>query len=872
MLATKLFAPPPSPRTVGRQRLMQRLDAGLQGGLTLVCAPPGFGKSTLLGAWVQACEHPGAWLSLDDGERDPDRFVACLTASLRSISADLGEDALALAQARPRPSPQAVVTHLINRLATRRGKVVLVLDDYQLASSPEVDAVLAFLVDNMPAQLQLVIAAREVPAIALARLRAQGRLLEIGPDELRFRAGETALFLNGAMKLGLTEPQVQALEARTEGWPAGLQMAAVSLAGHGDAEGFIQSFTGSHRLVQDYLLEEVLQRQPADVQAFLLRTSILERMCPALCDAVMQAEGGHARLRSLEQGNLFVVPLDDERRWYRYHHLFGAMLRQRLGIKEAVAPLHLRASAWHETQGMTRQALLHAVAAGDTARAVQVVQGRGMPLYFLEDAEPVLQWLQDQPPEFLDAYPPLWLMLAWSYLATSQHSRMLPPILGAGAAIELAADHPQHRCWQGELHALRAWSAVAQGDVATIVREADLALERLPPDNLALRTTAHCALGVASQFSGDRPAARRIHGEVMAMAQACGNRMFALVPSVALGHLQEDDNDLHLAARTYRRALQILGEQPHVVACEIHLGLARILYEWNELDAAATHARQSSQLAAALECDAGLGADVLLAQILLCRAETGEALDLLTRASTAAQTRNQHGGRLAIAHAKVQALLQVGEVIGAARLAQDHASPLATARVLLAQGQALQAHECMTAFLDAAPAGTPPSEILRALLLDALALDAFGRPQAALAALEQAMAMAEPQGCVRAFVDLGGPMRRLLDKAAEGPRPHYTALLQAALQAHLAAIAPALPGAARAQAPPIAAGALSEPLSQRELEILNLIYKGLSNQEIGQQLFLSLSTVKWHNQNLFGKLDVQRRTEAVARALELNLL
>jgi LuxR family transcriptional regulator, maltose regulon positive regulatory protein len=872
LLATKLFAPPPSPRAVERQRLTQRLDAGLQGKLTLVCAPAGFGKSTLLGAWVQACEHPSAWLSLDEEERDPNRFVAYLTASLRSISADLGEGALALAQARPRPSPETVLVHLINRLAKRRGRLVLVLDDYQLASSPEVDAVLTFLLDSMPASLHLVVASREVPAIALARLRAQGQLLEIGQEDLRFQAEETSLFLNRSMALGLTETQVRALDARTEGWPAGLQMAAVSLAGQSDADKFIQSFTGSHRLVLDYLLEEVLQRQPVEVQAFLLRTSILDRMCPELCDAVMQAEGGHESLRYLELSNLFVVPLDDERRWVRYHHLFGAVLQQRLRETEALAPLHARASAWYEAQGMVRQALHHAVAAGDTPRAIQVVQGKSMPLYFLEDAEPVLQWLQDQPPAFLDTHPPLWLMLAWSYLATSLHSEMRAPMIGAEAAIELAAEHPAYRRWRGELNAVRAWEAVARGDAPTIAREAALALEWLPQDSLALRTTAHCALGVAHQFSGDRALAQRVYGEVVPMAQACGNRMFTIVACIALGHLQEDDNHLHLAARTYGHALQVLGDQPHAVACEVHLGLARIHYQWNELDAAALHADKSSRLAALLECDSGLGADALRAQILLSRAETEAALSLLSRASTAAQTRNEHGGRLAIANAQVQALLQTGEVIAAAQVAQDSALPLAHAWVLLARGQALQAHECLTAFLDASRASAPASEVLRALLLDALALDAFDPSEAALAVLEEAMALAEPQGCVRASVDLGRPMQRLLTKVTQGTRPRYTAMLLEAIETQLVAMAPVASTPEAAEQPSGTIRAMADPLSQRELQILTLICKGLSNQEIGQQIFLSLSTVKWHNQNIFDKLDVQRRTEAVARARELNLL
>ena len=484
----------------------------------------------------------------------------------------------------------------------------------------------------------------------------------------------------------------------------------------------------------------------------------------------------------------------------------------------------------------------------------------------------LLQWLQDQPPAYLDAHPPLWLMLAWSYLATSQHSRMRAPILGAEAAIESAADHPAYRSWRGELNAVRAWEAVALCDPVAIEREATLALAWLPLDQLAVRTTAHCALGVAHQFSGDRVAAKRVYGQVVPMAESCGNRMFTIVACIALGHLQEDDNHLHLAARTYGRALQVLGDQPHLVACEVHLGLARIHYQWNDLDAAGLHAEKSSRLAALLECDSALGADALRARILLSRAESDAALTLLTQASTAAQTRNQQGGRLCIAEAQVQALLQTGEVIAAGEIAQTQALPLAHVWVLLARGQALQAHECLTTFLEASRAAAPASEVLRALLLDALALDAFDPSEAALAVLEEAMALAEPQGCVRAFVDLGASMQRLLIKANHGPRPRYTAMLLEAIQTQLAAMAPAAPPPEPAEQPPGAVRAMADPLSQRELQILTLICKGLSNQEIGQQVFLSLSTVKWHNQNIFDKLDVQRRTEAVARARELNLL
>lgn len=871
LLQTKLFAPPPSPRIVARQRLLKRLDAGLQGKLTLVCAPAGFGKSTLLGAWVESCEHPSAWLSLDEGDRDPNQFVAYLTASVQSISADLGSGALALAQARPRPHPETVLVHLINRLMKHRGRLILVLDDYHLASSVEVDALLSFLIANRPPQVHLVVVSREAPAVGLARGRALGQVLDLGPQDLRFDADESRRFLNHSMALGLTESQVHALDERTEGWPTGLQLAAVSLARQIDADAFIRSFTGSHRLVQDYLLEEVLQRLPADLQAFLLRTSILDSMCSELCDAVTQVEGGSEFLRQLDVGNLFVVPLDDGRRWYRYQHLFGAMLRQRLGETETILPLHLRASAWYESQGMVGQALKHAVAACDTSRAMAVVQGRGVPLYFLEDAEPVLRWLEALSPADMDAHPSLWLMLAWSYLATSQHSRMRAPILGAEAAIDAAVGHPDRISWRGELSAIRAWEAVAHRDPAVIEREATVALEMLPPDHLALRTAAHCALGVVHQFRGDRAAAQRVYSEVVPMAESCGNRMFTIVACIALGHLQEDDNHLYLAARTYARALRALGDQPHQVACEVHLGLARIHYQWDDLPVAATHAEKSSRLATLLECDSALGADALRAQILMSRGETDAALALLSHASTAAQTRNEQGGRRCIAEAQVQALIQTGEIIAAGQIAQSEALPLAHARVLLARGQALQAHEALTEFLETSRGGTSTTDILRALLLDALALDAFDPSDAALMVLEEVLTLAEPQGCVRLFVDLGGPVLRLLEKIAHGTRPRYTAQLREAIQQQMQVKEP-IQHSDEASQGPAATPQLENPLSQRELQILSLICTGLSNQEIGQQLFVSLSTVKWHNQNIFDKLDVQRRTEAVARARELNLL
>ena len=351
LLATKFFAPPRPAHDVFRPLLTKRLDEGLSHKLTLVCAAAGFGKSTLISQWAHDCPFPSAWLSLDEEDRDPNRFLEYLVASLEVISQTVGSGLATMLRSSPPASPDTVLTLLVNQLSKIPGKLVLVLDDYHLAACAAVNAVLAFLIDHMPAQLHVVIASREEPEISLGRLRVSGQLVEIRQQDLRFGVEEADEFFNQGGDVRLSKSQVGALEARTEGWVSGLKLAAQSLRMHTDPETFIASFTGSHQFVQDYLVEEVLRQQSADVQAFLLRTSVLDRLCGPLCDAVLQNHGAESILHQLDQVNLFIVPLDTERKWYRYHHLFSDLLRQRLGQK-ASAPLHRRASQWYEEQGM----------------------------------------------------------------------------------------------------------------------------------------------------------------------------------------------------------------------------------------------------------------------------------------------------------------------------------------------------------------------------------------------------------------------------------------------------------------------------------------------------------------------------------------
>jgi len=418
ILATKLYIPPPRPKVVLRPRLIERLSEGLSSGrkLTLISASAGFGKTTLISEWVADCGRPVAWLSLDEGDNDPTRFLTYLVAALQTIAANIGAWVLGALQSPQPPPTEAILTTLVNEIVTLPDDFILVLDDYHTIDSKPVDQALTFLVEHLPPQMHLVIATREDPPFPLARLRVSGQLNELRATDLRFTPAEAAEFLNRVMGLNLSAEDIASLENRTEGWIAGLQLAAISMQGRRDAARFIKSFTGSHHFVLDYLVEEVLQQQSESVQAFLLRTSILDRLCGPLCDAVMldSSASGQETLAYLERANLFIVPLDDERRWYRYHHLFAELLRQRLHQSTAsstgyegkgVAEYHIRASVWYEDNGLEIEALFHAAAAKDVERAARLVEGKGMPLHYRGVVGPVLHWLESLPTMVLDASP-----------------------------------------------------------------------------------------------------------------------------------------------------------------------------------------------------------------------------------------------------------------------------------------------------------------------------------------------------------------------------------------------------------------------------------------------------------------------------------
>jgi LuxR family maltose regulon positive regulatory protein len=880
LLATKLHRPLPRAHLVRRPQLAARLTQGMMGPLTLVSAPAGFGKTTLLAQWLAESGMPVAWLSLEPGDNEPVRFLSYLIAALQTLDPQLGAVALALLQMPQQARAETVLTLLTNDVGSHGrdgGDFVLVLDDYHVLDAKAIDQALTYLVEHLPPHMHLVIATREDPALPLARLRAGGHLTEVRAADLRFTPSEAAEFLTQGMGLTLSAEDITALEARTEGWIAGLQLAAISLQGQPDATGFIRSFTGSHHFVLDYLVEEVLGQQSERVQTFLLRTSILDRFCGPLCDAVVldPSASGQATLDYLEHANLFLVPLDNERRWYRYHQLFADLLRQRLQQSFASSPgdaesqvnaLHLHASLWYEDQGLELEAFHHAAAAHDVERAARLVEGKGMPLQFRGAVAPVLHWLESLPKTVLDARPALWVMYASALSMTGFLPGVEEKLQAAEAAMQGKEPDDTTRNLVGHIAAIRALLAAVQNQVETSIAQSRRALEYLHPDNLAVRTATTWKLGIAYQLQGDRAAASLAYSEAIAISQASGNTIITIMATIGLGTIQEADNQLYPAAQTYRRVLQLAGDLPQPAACEAHLGLARLCYEWNDLDGASQHGQQSVHLARQLEnigrCVAG---EVLLARLKLAQGDAVGAAALLEEADRSVRQQNFVHQMPEVAAAQVLTLLHQGHLAAAAHLAQAHELLLSQARVYLAQGDTSAALAVLSRRLRQVEAKGWQDERLKVLVLQAVALQAQGEKDTAVHLLVDALALAAPGGFIRLFVDEGLPMAHLLSAAAaSGMMPEYIGKVLAVCEAE---------EQKRADTSywPLAQP-LIEPLSHRELEVLHLLAQGLSNHEICERLFLALDTVKGHNRNIFGKLQVQRRTEAVARARELGLL
>jgi LuxR family maltose regulon positive regulatory protein len=909
---------------VSRSRLIKELNAGLPGQsghfahkLTLISAPAGFGKTTLLSEWTATAGRPVAWLSLDEGDNDPTRFWVYFVAALRTIPSlsetGVGESALAMLQSPQPPSMETVLPALINDIAAVSQhdhdgpSYVLILDDYHEIEAQPIHEGIAFLLDNQPRQLHLVLSTRADPPLPIARLRGRGQLTELRQTDLRFTHDEAAAFLNTCVGLNLSAKDVAALEARTEGWIAGLQMAAVSMRNQEDVARFIRAFTGSDRYILDYLVEEVLHREQESVQTFLLQTSILDRLTGPLCDAILvsgveeqQRGGDHGTsvpqtpisasgqeiLEYLERNNLFVVSLDNERRWYRYHHLFADLLQHRLQQAQPdMVPLaHSRACAWYEHNGLIAEAIDHAIAAGDAEWAARLVEQAAESTMLRSEFATLLRWVEALPQDLLRTRPRLCVYQALAMVFGGQ------PLDIAQSCLQQAVEADVDGSIAGDVTAFRALMAAYRGEREQSANLAQRALELLPEESLFFRSFVTGFLGLAHLYSGEIEPATRAFKEAVRVSQKTGNLTISVLARCHLAELAMLQGKVDEAEALYEQAVDIATDdrgQPQPIAGVALIGLGRLEAERYNLEAATRHLTEGIELTEKWGEAGAISGYTGLARVRQSQGDERGALEAVQTAQRLAEKFDAMDvddigvglceARLWIAQGNIKAvdrwieerdldrdlnLEMLKEEIRTAHSLYRFSEYATMALVRVAQGRPGDALSVLRPLLQAAEDAGWVAYCMEVSATEALALQAQGNTAQALAALERALSTAEPGGFVRTFAEKRPGMAELLyQAAAQGIVPEHAGRLLAALP--------------EPEAPDLfqeMPADMVEPLSKREHEVLQLIAEGLSNREIAHKLFLSMSTVKVHTYNIYGKLGVHSRTQAVAKARALGIL
>jgi ATP/maltotriose-dependent transcriptional regulator MalT len=905
LVATKFHTPPPG--FLPRPQLLARLAQDIGRGLTVVSTPAGFGKTTLLGAWARRSRGPTAWLSLDDGDNDPARFWRYVAAALDQVRPGVLELVDPLLRG-PQPPLEAVTTTVINELTVLSGEspVTLILDDYHLIDAPAVHTSVGFLLDRLPLGLRLVLTSRADPPLPLARLRGRGQLAELRAADLRFSLAETAAFLQETTGLDLPPVSVAKLQDRTEGWAVGVQLAALSLQGHPDPAGFVESFAGSHRYVLDYLTQEVLARQPEQLVGFLLETAILERLSGPLCDAVTGRTDSQRVLEQVEQANLFVVPLDEVRGWWRYHHLFADLLRARLEHTrpERVPELHQAAAGWHERHGFVDDAVRHALAAGEVGWATRLVEQNVEALLRRSEGATLGRWLSALPVKSVSSRARLCLAQAVAAVVGSQVEAVEPLLAAAERALAASGNEPHQPSVGRALSVLaNVPAAIAflhadlerlRGDSARAIAYDQQALRHLEKSDWLLGSHVAWNLAVADWMSGRPQQAEQALAEVVAARRAAGEGYLAMRVAYDLGQVQRAQGRLGAALATYRQGMETTGEGsaqlPHVGMA--HIGMAEVLYERDELPAAKRHATQGvalcRQLAYTQPLATGLG---ILARIRQAEGDPAGALEAIGQAQRIPLSPQVVALHNPVPVWRARLLLVNREVAEVADWADERqigvsdepAYPregeyLLLARLLLDQQKPDLAIGLLARLRAQAEAQERKGSVVEVQALEALALAASGDQAAGLIALAGALAAAAAEGYVRVFVDEGAPMARLLgrlaaaNRAGQGvspaavPPPYLVRLMHAfepgAALHHVAHTTREAPGAAE----------LVEPLTDRELQVLRLLAAGKSNQQIADELVVVVDTVKKHVGHILDKLEATNRTQAAARARALGLL
>ncbi|MFC2068015.1 LuxR C-terminal-related transcriptional regulator [Chloroflexota bacterium] len=899
LLKTKLYMPPPRPKLVSRPRLLERFKTGLQLKLMLVAAPAGYGKTTLLSEWVVNSQTPVGWLTLDEDDNEPTRFWSYVISAMQTVRADIGKSALGLLQSPQAPPIESILTTIINEMSEVSERFALVLDDYQLIEAQPIHDAVNFLINHLPPQVHLVIASRTDPPVSLAYLRAQNQLMEVRSVDLRFTPEEATAFLNDVMGLGLSGEDVAELESRTEGWIASLQLAAISMQGREDISTYIAKFSGSSRYIMDYLIEEVLRRQDAGTQSFLLETAILDRFTTSLCNAVTGRDDSRERLAQLEATNLFLVPLDDERQWYRYHHLFADLVRNQLlrSQSECAATLHLRASNWFERGGLTGEAIHHAMAAEGFERAANLVESVGLQMVLQSYCLTLLGWLESLPSELVIARPWLSFFTALANQLTGRSDAVEPFLQYAEEAIARAEQEgypesiPEHAKLRGYVITVRVNRSMFQGDIPRAIKLCHEAFKYLPEDDATARAPVTLNLGLAYWIDGDLQAARQYLEEANALGQAGGHLYVSLHAMSYLADIQREQGHLQQAAQTYRQAIRLGAQwgsgEPLPATGRAYIGLSDVLYEWNDFDEAMEHvirgitlSEQGGNLSTVLKGylllawqNLGLGKTEAMVEALR-RAEEIPPKSITTLASLNSSAWN---ARLSLIQNNLNAANRWA-VSQRDRLNLNNVPDcwsemayLVLARLRIAQGEVDEIPGLLETLRQKVEAEKRTGSLIEILTLQSIAWQAKGEVDQALRALERALSLAEPEGYVRNFVDEGEPMAKLLRLAASrGIAKKYVKKLLASFQRPILGAEPKLKVLPDEGA--VALSPLIEPLSERELEVLRLIVAGMSNREIAEKLIIGEGTVKTHINNIYSKLDVQSRTQAIAQARKLRLL
>ena len=900
LLAAKLRQPRVRASIVSRARLTERLDAGLNRALTLVSAPVGFGKTTLVSEWLAGPAEgiPTAWLSLDEDDNDLARFLAYVVAALSGVQEGMGSAALIMLRSHQPPPTRAVLTSLLNDLAGVSDDLILVLDDYQEIDAPAVHDAVAFLVGNLPTQVHLVIATRSDPPLSLSRLRARDQLAEIRGPDLLFTLEESETFLNRVMGLSVSAGDVAALQSSTEGWIVGLQLVAVSIQGRQDVASLVATVTGAHRYIVDYLVEEVLSRQPEEIRQFLLRTSILTELSGPLCDVVTGRTDSAGVLLRMERDNLFVTPLDEERRWYRYHRLFRDCLSGRLEAEEpgSASELHRRASQWYERQGLVDEAIGHALLAQDFEAAARLVEEQAPRV--LEQGEIVflLNWANRLPQSVVHARPRLCVLVGAALALGGQLEASESYLESAEGAI-MGVPQPEAQILQGQIAAVRASIASQRADAQRTVEHASHALSRLPSSERFMRSLAAFNLGDAHLSTGDVVPASAAFADAVELSLATGSLHMVMVSSAYLARTEILRGRLREAEQVCERALKVVAEVAEDPARMIptlgmlYAYMGHLRREMDDLDGAGGYLGQALELGEQSGYVDALAATYwALAQLRRAQADVQAGLAMIERGIETVQEQRLTVMRRLLLAERADLLVALDRLEEAARWAREHRvgeavdvglsherECLSLVRLRLARGETVEALKLLARLLGPAEAAGRFGVVIEILTLQALALHESGELTPAVSSLERALALAEPEGYVRTFADQGEPMGRLLRQvAARGIAPRYVARLLAAVEGSGARGQGS--GDERVSATPLPTPDTRHPtpgvelLTAREVEVLRLVAAGAPNQRIAGELTVSVGTVKAHISHILGKIGASNRTEAVARARELGLL